>query len=539
MSSRAAIELPEYAGNPFIAALPPVASQREILKALSSPPIFDPKEQAYPATLRRHCVLRLSRMFLPMARQVALAEQIGMQIRQGYVGRNPATNAFIHHLEDGAERIAKASLDALKEPRATSSATSMAFAGCSGAGKSLTVERTLRTYPQLVQHDSPFSLVQIVWIKLDCPTEGSPKQLCIDFFAEVDRLLGTNYLKLYGGRANPLEWMLVRMAQVANLHAIGVLVVDEIQNLRKAAIGSEALLNFLVKLINTVGIPVLAIGTLGALPLFQRNFRQARRATGIGSAIWDRMPRGKEWDSFITSLWQYQWTRETTPLTPEIREVLYDESQGVVDIVVKLFMLAQLRLIAISEVRPNVPDVLKEKLFRQVAKEQLAVVRPMIDALRRNDEKALEKYDDLVPLQRFLDDIVANALGSEGAGKPSPSGLNTNARPPSDDVAAGVTAALTANGVAEDVAGALVADLIAKEGSSDPLLLLANAIERLSTRSPRKPKTKSTDKAKEVVPLPEHDVRRIVTEGVKQGRSGYDSLVNAKVIGPPPAEWAA
>lgn len=398
--------LPEYASNPFIAAMPPLMSGRELLKALSSPPHFDVKERNYPATLRKHCVLRLGRMFNPIARQVQLAERIGMLIRQGYIGRNPADNGYISHLEDGAQRIAQGSLTACTSKHALSTASSFALAGCSGAGKSQTVERALSLYPQVIIQSEPFTVTQIVWIKLDCPSQGSPKQLCINFFAEVDRLAQTNYLNLYGHQSHSAEWMLLRMAQVARLHALGLLVVDEVQNLRRTAIGPEALMNFLVLLINTIGIPIVVVGTLGAVPILQRNFRQSRRATGVGSAVWDRMPRDQRWEDFITELWKYQWTRVETPITHGIREALYFESQGVVDIVVKLHMLVQLRLIAISEVRPSFQETITEALIKQVAREHLVIVQPMLvdqgGAWNCSAEERIREFCDCERLPKAL-----------------------------------------------------------------------------------------------------------------------------------------
>ena len=526
--------LPEYASNPFIAAMPPLMSTRELVKALSSPPHFDAKERSYPATLRKHCVLRLGRMFHPMARQIQLAERIGMLIRQGYIGRNPANNDYIAHLQDGAERIAQGSLTACTSKHAVSTAASLALAGCSGAGKSQTVERTLALYPQVIIHTEPFTVTQIVWMKLDCPTQGSPKQLCINFFAEVDRLAGTNYLNLYGHQSHSAEWMLLRMAQVARLHALGLLVVDELQNLRRTAIGPEALMNFLVLLINTIGIPIAVVGTLGAVPILQRNFRQGRRATGVGSAVWDRMPRGKEWDAFITELWKFQWTRIETPITDEIREALYFESQGVVDIVVKLHMLVQLRLIAIGEVRPSFQETVTAALISQVAREHLVIVRPMLEALRKNNSEEIKKYDDLAPLQSYLDHVMSDAISGGPTDAPQrPQGLKPEAAQPGDDVAANIVRALIASGVAKDVADALVLEVASTADTGDPLGLMALVVDRLRGSSPaRRKKTRSPTKAtKEQKPLAADDLRSIVAEGRKLKRSAYDALVAAGVVG--------
>ena len=236
-----ASSLPEYEGNPFIARLPSLRSQLQLLDALAARPEYHAQERGYAASLRKHCIMRLGRYFEPLERQIQLADRFGMLLRQGYIGRNPLTHDYIRHLQNGAERIEAKSLTIPTRQPIENTATSFALAGCSGIGKSKAIEKVLHQYPQCIQHTEPFSLVQITWLKLDCPHQGSPKQLCINFFSAVDRLVGTNYFNWYGSRRASVDEMMVHMAHVANLHALGVLVIDEIQHLNKTKIGPDAL----------------------------------------------------------------------------------------------------------------------------------------------------------------------------------------------------------------------------------------------------------------------------------------------------------
>lgn len=533
--------LPEYQDNIFISHLPPLLSQRELLNALASRPEFHERERKFPAQLRKHCIMRLGRYFEPLERQLQLAERFGMLLRQGYVGRNPQTNDYIRHLQSGAERIEAKSLHAPTRHPVVNTATSFALIGCSGIGKSKSMEKVLHQYPQCIQHSEPFSLTQIVWLKLDCPHQGSPKQLCINFFSAVDRLVGTNYFNWYGSRRASVDEMMVHMAHVANLHALGVLVIDEIQHLNKTKIGPDALLNFLVTLVNTIGVPVILIGTLSAVPLLQDNFRQARRASGLGSLIWDRMPKGKLWDYFIDQLWQHQWTRDVTPISPEIRDVLYDESQGILDIVVKLFMLAQLRVVDIGNVR-GTAELLTPQLLRKVAREDFRIVRPMLDALRANDTNALRKYDDLQPLQLHVEQMIASAVEvysdiaqrTQTKDETSVSTVSTSSIDELDQI----RTALRTLGIAEDMTQILIEDACAQNPSADPLLLMAIISERLFART-NKPVKQKPSKQKKSELRPDNDLRRIVALGKQDGQSGYQALLNAGFVKPPLLDIAA
>lgn len=521
--------LPEYASNPFIVGLPSLQSQRELVDALASRPEFAERERGYPAHLRKHCIVRLTRYFEPMAQQVQLAERVGMLLRQGYIGRNPATHDYVAHLHAGAERIEAGSLDAPISRAVENTATSFALLGVSGIGKTLSANKVLHLYPQTIVHQEPFSLIQIVWLRLGSPTQGSPKQLCINFLATVDKLIGTDYVRRYAGRGIGTEQLLVHMAHVAQLHALGVLVVDEIQQLRRTKIGPGALLNFLVTLVDTIGVPVILVGTLGALPILQGNFSEARRASGLGSLLWDRFLPGKPWDYFIEHLWRYQWTQEPAALTPGLRTVLYEESQGILDIVVKLFMLAQLRLVAIGEARKGAHEVLTEALLRRVAREEFGVVRPMLEALRKNDSVAIARYDDLRPLQDYVDRLLADVLAGGAAPESVSVPIAATTEPKASlSVAETLLASLARLGIAADVAQVLVKEALAANPSGDPLQLLSKITAKLSQVSVKPKKPKPVPQSPEAMPL--EDLRRIVAEGKSAGKSAHEALRAAGVI---------
>lgn len=531
--------LPEYAGNPFIARLPPLQSQREQYQKLLSAPHFEEKETVYPAHVRKHCTVRLDKCFLPQARQVELADRFSLLLRQGYVGRNPLTHDYLHHLQNGYERIEGKSLDAMVSKPVKNTASSFAVLGCPGVGKTLTMNCVLALYPQVITHDEPFCLTQIVWLRLEAPALGSLKQLCIDFFETIDRLLGTDYVKRYATGVG-VEQMLAHMAHVAQLHALGVLVIDEIQHLRGVKVGAAALMKFLVKLVNTIGVPVIPIGTLSALDILRGSFSQARRSTGLGSLLWDRMAPDAVWNSFLKKLWEYQWTTPRTELTDELNAAIYDESQGVADLAVKLFMLAQLRLVGISEVGRGEPEILTAELFRQVAKEEFSLVAPMIEALREGDSVKLNKFDDLRSFNDHIGLVLSRAIG----GSPEPPAdagtsvpVTDAGSPATQPIDAALLASLKSMGVAEDVAKALVDEAVAKNPSGDPLLLMKQIVSTLTASPPQLKPPKS--KAPSEDELPADDLRRLVAAGKQSNQSAYDALLEAGVVRSPMMDFAA
>lgn len=518
----------EYADNPFISKLPRLQKTVERVKQLRQAPAFDEAEAAYPPHVRKHCVLRLTRFFEPVERQLMLADRFDLLLRQGYIGRNPLTHQYLLHLQNGIDRIEARSLDVSGLRPVENTAQSFVLAGCSGIGKSRSIERVMHQYPEVIHHDEPFTLKQVVWLKLDCPSQGSPKQLCISFFAAIDKLLGTSYLTWYGGAKKSLDEMMVHMAHVANLHALGVLVIDEIQHLSKCKIGPNALLSFLVTLVNTIGVPVILIGTLSAVPLFQDNFRHARRGSGLGSLVWDRLPKGKAWDHFVDTLWQYQWTNHRAELSDEIREALYDHSQGIVDVLVKLFVLAQLRLIAISEVRPRKEEI-TVGLLNKVAKEDFSIIAPMISALRKNDTRALLKYDDLLPLHEHFNQLIANSTVTANVAT-----LETKHFTSSEVLPEGqdsIVAAIKLLGVAPDIADQLINEVRVGTGSDDPIAIISRLGQILASSTAKlKGKPKAKTKKSTVVPSEPDDLRVILKSANEDKTAAHSALVSADLI---------
>src|SRR3546814_10561866 len=102
------------------------------------------------------------------------------------------------------------------------------------------------------------------------------------------------------------------------------------------------MLNFFVNLINSIGIPVVFIGTNSMISLFSDVLRNARRGCGLGVTEFQRFEKGDPiWRMLVESLWEYQWCREISPLTDDLFDVLYDLTQGVTDFLVKLLILGQ------------------------------------------------------------------------------------------------------------------------------------------------------------------------------------------------------
>ena len=403
--------LSEYDNNPFIEALPPIFDEDDVLERFMVTPRITEQDKQSETNIRYHVLKRVKNFIQPLPIHFEVERRLSTLIRRGYLARNPLDKTFLeglrflHQLREDEEEAHKYIDERLNYIRST--ADSLSIIGISGIGKTTAIERLLLMYPQVIKHEAykgePFNRTQIVWLKIDCPYDGSLSTMCKGFFKAIDDLLGTRYLEKYGYLNRVTSTMLLHMTSLASMYGIGVLVIDEIQHLLHSKNDQEEMLNFFVTLSNTVGIPTVLIGTSKAQQLFKGNFRQARRAASDGAIIWDRMAEdSEEWEFFLETLWELQCLKTRSELTGEIKKTFYEECQGITSVAVNLFILAQERALFDES---NEDETISSRVLKKTAKEDMKIIQPMLNAIRKNDLKAMYKYEDIMI---NLDELMIN-----------------------------------------------------------------------------------------------------------------------------------
>lgn len=390
----------EYAGNPLIEALPPILDETAAAELISNfPQPVTPEELELDGAMRIHCIDRLRTVVQPFLLHLELESLLSLLIRRGYVGRNPTSASTVRHLHSlsGAQRYH----DAFK-----STADTFSVVGLSGIGKSTALHAILSLYPQTIRHEryegQQFVHTQITWLKLDCPRDGSLGGFCQQFFHAVGQALGDqDYHKRH--RHRNINDALQQMEQVASTFFIGALLIDELQNLHLAKTGGkESMLNFFLHLVNNIGIPVVFIGTNSMISLFSDVMRVARRSCGGGMIEFNRFEKeDDEWRFLVENLWSYQWCKQKAELTPEIFDVLYEHTQGVTDFLVKLLVLSQRYAIQSGS------ECLTAETIIKVSNSKMQILRPALSALRSRDPNRMRKFDDLLPIEEQLMEMMA------------------------------------------------------------------------------------------------------------------------------------
>lgn len=510
----------DYAGNPYIECLPEILSPQQVIEHLAYYPSFDSNERLLEPYMRVHLLQRLNQFFQPLEEHIRLESAISTMLRNGYLDRNPFSSSYIRKLTSG-DGVSDGSIK-----YQSSSAKSLTLVGISGSGKSSSLAKILSLTPQLIVHSKyrgrDFSRYQVSHLRIEAPYDGSLKALCLQFFMTIDSLLGTNYMDKYGSGNKSTNVMIPIISRLLQNLGVGLLCIDEIQHLSMSRSGGRsAVLNFFTTLINTANIPIILVGTPKSLNILQNEFRQARRGlNGQGSFFWDRLKKDATWGLFLNGIWKYQWVRNSVELTDEISDILYEETQGIPDITVKLFMMTQVRAISSGK------ETFNGAFIRKVAKDQLTLIRPMIDGLRSGRKSQLVDYQDIIMpdmvefIQKEQSQIQVKSFIQEAQKRTESRGQQIR------HLKEEAIVRLQLLGMAEKQAGSLVNEAIANQPSIVELNALVQSAYQLSMIDPNEKEIKK----KGLKISNEGDLRVIVSKGKAMDISAYEALKQAGMI---------
>lgn len=344
--------LPEHQGNPLIEALPAKKTWESVMEDFSNYPDYAEDIADHPDPLVRDEYLnRIEEIRQPLIDYEACFRAVERAIKKGYSAKNPlspTTAQYLHYLVDERPDI---------EPRTgffQPKGDGLTLIGESGVGKTSMVEQVLSYFPNVIEHElyqgQPLELrKQVVWIKVDCPSNSSVRDLCEEILSTLDLTLDREKTK----PARTIGALVRQLEQCIKSKFLGMLVIDEMQNLKfKRTGGENNLLKFLHRLMNKLGVPLFFVANPPFDQSLIKELKAARRAESGYHHTMSVLKRDSiSWNVFVEQLWQYQWTNIYTELTKELNDTLHTLSVGNIDMASRTYREAQRLVIGADDER--------------------------------------------------------------------------------------------------------------------------------------------------------------------------------------------
>lgn len=214
---------------------------------------------------------------------------------------------------------------------------SFSIIGPSGIGKSTALAKSIALSggEQLIMTKEPYAQI-IPCINVQCPHDCSVKGLLLAILSQVDMATGTGYEKLAVKNRASIDNLIGMVSQVA-LNNILLIVIDECQNVCRNK-GGVNLIASMTQLINASGVSICLVGLPETEIFFGQEMQLARRSVGLS---YSALPCNDYFIQFCKTLFSYQYVAYPSKLTPELAELLYECTGGIVAILVSVIMEAQ------------------------------------------------------------------------------------------------------------------------------------------------------------------------------------------------------
>ena len=261
----------------------------------------------------------------------------------------------------------------------------------------------------MIESEKPHTKI-IPCVVVQCPFDASVKGLLLEILRKVDEEIGSDYYKKSLKIRVTTDMLIGCVSQVAINH-IGLLVVDEIQNVVGNAHGNN-LVAMLTQLINNSGISICMVGTPECTAFFEGAMQLARRSLGL-------QYQSLEYDSyfhdFCHTLFAYQYTKQKTEITDTIVRWLYEHSGGIVSVVVLLIHDAQEIAIITGK------EVLNLETLNEAYKKRLTLLHSYITPSIKQGKQTSARQKRKIPLpekeskenESLISDLVSRSKGAD------------------------------------------------------------------------------------------------------------------------------
>lgn len=313
-----------------IGILPSMKSGNELFSALEVLPKYDEDIRDCDIPIRLMALSDLYRIYVPSQMSLEIYSKMYLALLRSL--QKKGTKLAVQQKNQNHKAIMGQEYSGIM-----GGSDSFTIIGASGIGKSSAISRaiTLITENQVIEIGNPYTKI-IPCICVQCPFDSSVKGLLLEILRKVDEVIEGKYYQNALRARTTTDMLIGSVSQVA-LNHIGLLVVDEIQNVCNSKNG-KSLVGMLTQLINNSGISICMVGTPESAVFFEQAMQLARRSLGLR---YDVMEYGEDFRKFCEIVFSYQYVKQKTEITDGIIEWLYEHTSGNISVVVSLIHDAQ------------------------------------------------------------------------------------------------------------------------------------------------------------------------------------------------------
>ena len=309
-------------------SMPEILSGEELKSALEIRPLYNEHIRNQDVSNRLLALSELYSIYIPSYMSVEIYNKLYLALMHSL--RKKDTKQAIIQQNENHKAIMRREYNGI-----IGGADSFTIIGVSGIGKSSAINRAISVISKNEVIELPETKI-IPFIMVQCPFDSSVKGLLLEILRKVDETIDSHYYQ-NAIRARATTDMLIGSVSQVALNHIGVIVVDEIQNVCMSKHGRN-LVGMLTQLINNSGTSICMVGTPECSDFFEQKIQLARRSLGLK---YSSLRYDKYFDGFCREVFTYQYTKNKASITDGIINWLYEHSAGITSVVISLIHDAQ------------------------------------------------------------------------------------------------------------------------------------------------------------------------------------------------------
>lgn len=314
----------------IIKNFPKMQAGEELISALTSLPEYDENIINASVSDRLIALSELYQIYIPSQMSLEIYHKLYLALLRSL--QKKGSQLIIQQRNENHKQIIQQAYHGI-----VGGSDSFTIIGSSGIGKSSAINRAINLISanRIIEIEKPYTKI-IPCVVVQCPFDASVKGLLIEILRKVDECLGSNYYRNALKRGATTDMLIGCVSQVA-LNNIGLLIVDEIQNVVNSKNG-RLLVGSLTQLLNSSGISICLVGTPETGIYFEQAFQLARRTLGLQ---YHSLDFNDEFINFCSTVFKYQFLKKRTEITENIIYWLYEHSGGNVSVVISILHDAQ------------------------------------------------------------------------------------------------------------------------------------------------------------------------------------------------------